>query len=114
MKKLVLILGMIFTINFSGFAQEIKKNKNAKVEFHVSGNCEMCKKRIQKAALSVKGVKSADWHLDCGTIYLIVDQTKTTTLTIQNAIAKVGHDNDGEKSTNEDYSKLHHCCLYRK
>ena len=40
-------------------AQE-KKSKNKKVEFKVAGNCEMCEKRIEKAAYSVKGVKSAE------------------------------------------------------
>src|SRR5699024_2733946 len=30
----------------------------------VSGNCEMCKNRIEKAAKTVKGVISANWHVD--------------------------------------------------
>ena len=39
-------------------AQE-KQKKNTKISFEVNGNCEMCKKRIEKAAFSVKGVKMA-------------------------------------------------------
>ncbi len=111
MKNIILVLLITFA-GFSGQAQDVKKNKNAKVEFHVSGNCEMCKKRIEKAAMSVSGVKTADWHMDCGTLYLIVNQEKTDVASIQKAIANVGHDNDGVKTTPEIYQKLHTCCQY--
>lgn len=113
MKKIILILIIAFT-NISIQAQEVKKNKNAKIEFHVNGNCEMCKKRIEKAAISVSGVKSADWHMDCGTLYLIINEEKTNVLTIQKAIANVGHDNDGVATTEELYQKLHACCSYER
>lgn len=113
MKNLIYIILICF-FGFSANAQETKKNKNAKVEFHVSGNCEICKKRIEKAALSVSGVKSADWHSDCGTLYLIINETKTNLETIQKAIAKVGHDNDGQKTTDEIFEALHTCCQYER
>lgn len=113
MKNTILIL-LISFLGFSVNAQEIKKNKNAKKEFHVDGNCEMCKKRIEKAALANKGVKSADWHMDCGTLYLIVNEQKTDVITIQKAIANVGHDNDGAKATAATYEKLHGCCQYER
>jgi mercuric ion binding protein len=112
MKKIIVVLLLVFT-GFTVQAQEIK-NKNAKVEFHVSGNCEMCKKRIEKVALGVSGVKSADWHMDCGTLYLIVNEQKTDVLTIQKAIAKVGHDTNEVKALQEDYEKLHTCCQYER
>lgn len=103
-------------LSFVGFTAQAQnmKNKNAKVEFHVSGNCEMCKKRIEKAALSVPGVKSADWHMDCGTLYLIVNEQKTDGSTIQKSIAKAGHDTDEIKALKEDYDKLHTCCQYER
>lgn len=117
MKNTILILILSF-IGFTSKAQEAtqkennKENKNAKVEFHVSGNCDMCKKRIEKAAYSVSGVKSADWQIDSGKLYLIINEQKTDVVTIQKAIAKVGHDTEGLKSTDEDYQKLHTCCAY--
>lgn len=113
MKNIILIFSFIL-IGFSVQAQEVKKKKNAKIEFHVDGNCEMCKKRIEKAALSVSGVKSADWHLDCGTLYLLINEEKATVVTIQKAIASAGHDNDGVKTTDEIYNKLHSCCAYER
>ena len=110
MKNIIVMLGIIL-MTFNTNAQE-KKNKNAKVEFAVSGNCEMCKARIEKAAYSVSGVKTADWHIDTATLYLIINENKTDIATIQWAISKAGHDTEGVKATDEDYDKLHHCCAY--
>ncbi|MET0760444.1 MAG: heavy-metal-associated domain-containing protein [Flavobacterium sp.] len=112
MKNIIIVMLLTF-VGFSTQAQE-KKNKNAKVEFHVSGNCEMCKKRVEKTALSVSGVKTADWHMDCGTLYLIVNEEKTDVSTIQKAIAKAGHDTDEVKATQTDYDNLHTCCQYER
>lgn len=112
MKNIVRVLVLTF-IGFTVQAQEVK-NKNAKIEFNVSGNCEMCKKRIEKAALSVSGVKSVNWHMESGTLYLIVNEQKTNVVSIQNSIAKVGHDAEEVKALKEDYDKLHACCQYQR
>lgn len=113
MKKIILIL-MISVIGISVQAQE-KKNKNAKHEIEVNGNCDMCKKRIEKAALSVKGVKSAVWHADHQDLHLIIDETKCSLEQVHEAVAKVGHDTDKVKASNEAYINLHGCCkLERK
>ncbi|MFV8354864.1 heavy-metal-associated domain-containing protein [Flavobacterium sp. XS1P32] len=110
MKNIIVGVLLLFAV-FTSSAQEVK-NKNAKIEFHVSGNCEMCKKRIEKAALSVSGVKSSDWHMDCGTLYLIVNEQKTDVTTIQKVIAAVGHDTGEFKASKEVYDGLHSCCQY--
>lgn len=110
-KKIVLILVMM--ISFVGLAQE-KKSKNKKVEFKVNGNCEMCEKRIEKAAFSVKGVKSADWHVDHHDIHLIIDERKCSVEDVKKAIAKAGHDTEDFKATDEDYNNLHSCCKYER
>ena len=111
MKKIVLVVVFaIFGIQTN--AQE-QPNKNKKVEIEVNGNCDMCKKRIEKAAYSVKGVKSAIWHAEDQDIHLIIDETKCTVLDVENAIAKVGHDTKDIKATDEQYAKIHGCCLYR-
>lgn len=110
MKNIILILGIIL-MSFSVNAQE-KLNKNAKVKFHVSGNCEMCKSRIEKAAFSVSDVKTAEWNSEDEMLELIINENKTNVTSIQEAIAKVGHDTEGIKATDEDYEKLHTCCAY--
>jgi len=112
MKKIILILLVSF-VGINVQAQE-KKNKNAKYDIEVNGNCDMCKKRIEKAALSVKGVKSATWHADHQDLHLILDENKCTVDQVHQAIAKVGHDTEKVKAKDEDYEQLHTCCLYER
>lgn len=104
---------MVFMLGFSLYAQE-KKNKNAKYNIEVNGNCDMCKKRIEKVALSVKGVKSAIWHADHLDLHLVLDENKCTVEQVHEAVAKVGHDTDKVKATDEAYEKLHNCCMYHR
>lgn len=96
---------------FSTQAQE-KKNKNAKYEFEVNGNCEQCQKRIQKAAFSVPGVKSAEWQIDNHILHLIINEEKCSVLDVKKAVAKAGHDTDEAKTSEETYAKLPGCCQY--
>jgi periplasmic mercuric ion binding protein len=109
MKKVIVVL--IMFLSFVMVAQE--KLKNKKAEFEVSGNCDMCKKRIEKAAMSVKGVKMASWHADHQDIHIVFDENKCSVTDVQKAIAKVGHDTETVKATDEAYDKMHGCCKYR-
>jgi copper chaperone CopZ len=112
MKKImVLVLVSIFSL--TAMAQE-KKSKNKKEEFTVAGNCGMCQKRIEKAAFSVKGVKNAEWHVDCQDIHLVIDETKCSKEDVAKAIAAVGHDTALIKAEDTVYDKLHGCCLYER
>lgn len=106
-------MAMMLFVSLTTLAQE-KKNKNAKYNVEVNGNCEQCKKRIEKAAFSVSGVKSAVWHMDDHVLHLIINEEKTSLLDVKKAIAKVGHDTDEVKATDDDYNNLHHCCKYER
>ena len=109
-----IILGILILFITSSLQAQTKKNKNAKYNVEVNGNCEMCKKRIEKAAFSVPGVKSAIWHIDDHTLHLIINEEKCALIDVKKAIAKVGHDTDEVKATKEEYEKLHGCCLYER
>ncbi|WP_298140475.1 metal transporter [Flavobacterium sp.] len=112
MKNIILGMMLLF-VTLTTQGQE-KKNKNAKHDVEVNGNCEMCKKRIEKAAYSVKGVKSAEYHTDDHMLHLIINEEKCSTLDVKRAVANVGHDTDEIKATDEAYSKLHGCCNYER
>jgi periplasmic mercuric ion binding protein len=109
--KNVFLVLLITVFAFSAQGQK-KKNKNAKYTTEVNGNCEQCQKRIQKAAYSVAGVKSASWDIGTHQLNLIINEEKCSLMDVKKAIAKVGHDTDSVKSTKEDYDNLHHCCQY--
>lgn len=112
MKRIVLlVLACLFSLTM--VAQE-KKSKNKKVVIKVAGNCGMCEKRIEKAAYSVKGVKNAEWHVDCQDIHLVIDETKCSADDVAKAIATVGHDTGSIKADNAVYEKLHGCCNYER
>lgn len=113
MKKIILILIMTFA-GFSMEAQEVKKSKNAKAEIQVNGNCEMCKKRIEKAAFAVSGVKSAVWNVETHQMKLMLNEEKCSLLDVEKAIAKEGHDTQNVKAEGKDYEKLHGCCQYER
>lgn len=84
------------------------------LQFKVSGNCEMCKDRIETAAKSVSGVSSADWSSDTKMLHVQFDGSKTNSEAIQKAIALVGHDTEKYKAKDVVYKALPECCLYRK
>lgn len=112
MKNSIVIMLCLLLTGFV-FAQQTK-NKNAKYDVEVNGNCEMCKKRIEKAAFSVKGVKSAEYHTDDHVLHLIINEEKCSLLDVKKAVAAVGHDTDEVKAKQEDYDKLHGCCQYER
>ncbi|MDI1315823.1 metal transporter [Flavobacterium sp.] len=112
MKNIVLGIMVLF-VALSTQAQE-KKKKNAKYDIEVNGNCEQCKKRIEKAAFSVAGVKSAEWHIDNHILHLIINEEKCSVLDVEKAVAKIGHDTDKVKAEDGVYAKLHSCCLYER
>lgn len=109
-----LIIAILFVLVTLPAQAQDKKNKNAKYNIEVNGNCEQCKKRIEKAAYSVTGVKSAEWHIDDHTLHLILNEEKCSALDVKKAIAKVGHDTDEVKALDADYDNLHACCKYER
>ncbi len=85
----------------------------------VYGNCGMCKKRIEKAALSVDGVKEANWDVE--TKVLSVKFSDITFgkngYSIDNVslkIAEAGHDTQFNKASKDAYDALPGCCQYER
>jgi Cu(I)/Ag(I) efflux system membrane fusion protein len=81
--------------------------------FIVSGNCEMCKDRIEKAAKSVNGVSSAVWDDKTKQLEIDFNNSVTNLDEIQKTIAKIGHDTERYKASKETYDSLPECCKYR-
>jgi mercuric ion binding protein len=107
MKTKVLSLVVMFVFGtFMVFAADKSK------KFEVKGNCGMCEKRIEKAALGVDGVSKADWSKETKKLDVTFDDTKTSLDKVEVAIAKAGHDTPKHKASTEVYNKLPGCCKY--
>ncbi len=103
--KIFSIAALLMIFSGSAIAQD-------KVEtFKVSGNCGMCKTKIEKAAKEA-GAKEASWNADTKQLTVYYKSKSTNAAKIQQKIAEVGYDNVGFKATNEAYDKLHGCCKY--
>ena len=109
MKKIFLL--SLFT--FSTFVNG-QNQKNKKSNFEVIGNCEICKKRIEKAALSLKGVKMATWDIPSNIISVTYNSNKISLYQIQSSIANVGHDTPLFKAPDNVYNQLPMCCIYER
>ena len=108
MKNVITLILLFLTLGVN--AQE--KSKSKKLSFEVSGVCEMCKSRIEKAAFKTKGVKSAVWSVETKQLSLIINEYKTDALTVKKNLANVGHDTADVQATEGNYEALHGCCKY--
>lgn len=79
--------------------------------FQVSGNCGMCKSKIEKAAKDA-GATAASWNEDSKELVVSFASGNSSVTQIQQKIAEVGYDNAGARSTDAAYNYLHGCCKY--
>lgn len=108
MKKILALITVVFFTTIT-----VAQEKNKKLTMEVDGKCDMCKTRIEKAALGVKGVKYAYWDIPTHQLSLIVDERKTDPMKVKTALVAVGHDTKELKATKEAYESVHPCCKYR-
>ena len=109
MKTLSLTLTTLLLLSFSTlFAGDTIKE----AEFKVFGNCGMCKNRIEKA-MKIDGVMSVSWDKKTKLVSVSYNPDAVTVDSLQKKVASVGHDTEKFKASDEVYSKLPGCCLYR-
>lgn len=95
--------------------QTDEKHTDKKREtFAVQGLCDMCRDRIEAAALSIKGVNSAKWNADTKKLEVVFMTDAVKIIDIHRVIAAVGHDTELVKATDKSYNTLPDCCKYRK
>lgn len=108
MKKILSLLIVLI----SSFGVSKVFAQTAKTEtFKVYGNCNMCKKRIDKAA-SVDGVTKADWNVKTKVMTVSYDPAKTSGTAIQQKVAAAGHDTEKNNAADSVYDQLPGCCQY--
>lgn len=88
------------------------QDKISKSNLKVPGVCEMCKERIEEAALRSKGVKTAEWDQNTKLLSVIYRNDKTSDQAILKEIAHIGHGYNLKGEDSIAYNNLPHCCLY--
>jgi hypothetical protein len=108
MKNLLLFTSIVFTVLFTGtaFAQ-----KNKTEDIKVWGNCGMCQKTIEAAALK-GGASTASWNKETKVLTIAYNQKKSDSKAIQEAVAASGYDTQDFTAPTDAYKNLHSCCQY--
>jgi copper chaperone CopZ len=93
-------------------AETIVELMGTETTFGVKGNCKMCKKTIETAALSLDGVHKAVWDVESKQIDLVYDDQLVELMTIHNTIANSGYSTELVDLNKEAYDNLPMCCKY--
>ncbi|MGA2296753.1 MAG: hypothetical protein ABSG15_04305 [FCB group bacterium] len=80
----------------------------------VNGNCDMCKKRIETVANEFKNITNSEWDKGTKLLTIFYKEDMPDLDRLEKSLADAGHDNEKYKATDDVYSKLPKCCLYRK
>ena len=120
MKKIKLLLATIIALaTFQSInAQSDKTQRTIGIKtatFKVAGECSMDKRRIETAAYSVEGVKSAVWNEYTQILILKYSAFKKDAAdNAQKKIASVGNDTEKYRADDTIYQKLPDCCHYQR
>jgi mercuric ion binding protein len=106
--KLFSVIVSCLLITSATFAQKEKTET-----FKVSGECGMCKKKIEKAAKEA-GASFALWSPQTKVLKVTYNVSTSSTGSIQQSIANKGYDTPQFKATDEAYKSLDECCQYER
>jgi len=104
MKKYILFILVMLVASFQLNAQTTTTVK-------VSGNCNMCKGHIEKAAKEA-GALNPSWDKLAKVLKFTFDASKTSTDKIEEAVAAAGYDTEHKKASTDAYHNLDECCQY--
>lgn len=120
MKTIKLLFAMLlaFATFQSASAQSDKTQRTIGIKtenIKVSGTCSMDKRRIETAAYSIDGVKSAVWDEYTQVLTLKYSVFKKDAAdNVQKKIASVGNDTEKYRADDVVYQKLPDCCHYQR
>jgi copper chaperone CopZ len=106
-----LLVAVVALLSFTACDAKIKNAKTETVK--IFGNCEMCKKVIEKAG-NLKNIAEVDWNEKTKMATLTYDATKTNKEEILKRIALAGYDSNEFLAPNDVYAKLPECCQYER
>ncbi len=114
MKSIIFYSALCCAMFFAtqGNAQPSEKKVETE-EFTVHGECGMCQQRIEKAAMSAKGVIMAKWDRTTQLLSVTYRPRAVDLDTVKEKVAASGHDTEELKADQSVYAALPNCCRYR-
>lgn len=116
-KTLFTVAILLVTVSFAN-AQSDKTQRTIGIKtetIKVNGTCGMDKRRIETAAYSVDGIKSAMWNEYTQILTLKYSVFKKDAGDrAQKKIASVGNDTEKYRADDSVYNKLPDCCHYQR
>ncbi|HUX95809.1 MAG TPA: heavy metal-binding domain-containing protein [Bacteroidales bacterium] len=106
---LIAVLGISSSVQAQTMNMKTASSKTESLQ--VSGNCEMCKTRIEKA-VKEEGATAADWDQKTKLLTLTFDPSKSNIDKFAKKVASVGHDTEKYKADDKVYKALPECCKY--
>lgn len=108
------VIALFINNNIVAQTHDHNQHQATKTEnFKVTGNCNMCKARIEKAA-KVEGVNKVSWDSEKQLLTVTYNPEKIKTDDIQKKVAAAGHDTEKVKADDKVYDKLPGCCKYER
>ena len=111
--KIFSITSSIFPAVVLSLPKDSFAQKTTTETLNVSGECGMCKKKIEKAAKAA-GASYAVWSTTTKVLTVKYNSLSTNSAKIQQKIADAGYDTPKFKSTDEAYNDLDECCQYNR
>lgn len=85
------------------------------IYFPTTGNCYLCKVRIENAASKLLGVETVVWDAGTDVTTITFDDTQMDAHVIMQTISNVGHETEWFPANDSAYAELEGtCCLYTK
>ena len=113
MKKssIFLIVGILFCFELLfGQAED-----SMEIYFPTTGNCVLCKIRIENAVNKLDGIEEVTWDFETDVTYVTYDDHEIDAYEIMQVIAYVGHETEWYPASDSGYAALQGtCCLYTK
>ncbi len=106
-----IVITITILLSFTTSNAQIKNEKTESVKIY--GNCEMCKKVIEKAG-NFKKIAMVNWNSDSKMATLTYDSKKTNQDEILKRIALSGYDSDKFLAPDNVYNNLPSCCQYKR
>lgn len=94
--------------------QIIDYSANKTIKFEVSGNCNMCKGRIERSAMGLYGVANAKWNKKKKYVTIEYLDSEVDERQIHEAISGAGYDTDRIAANDDMYNALPGCCQYKR